>query len=58
MPETVNLREFLEEAEKGLIVRALKSSGGVQAEAGRRLQLTRSDIAYKLAKYAVKADAE
>jgi two-component system, NtrC family, response regulator HydG len=58
MPETVNLREFLEEAEKALILRALKSSGGVQAEAGRRLQLTRSDIAYKLAKYAIKADAE
>jgi transcriptional regulator with GAF, ATPase, and Fis domain len=58
MPETVNLREFLEEAEKGLILRALKSSGGVQAEAGRRLQLSRSDIAYKLAKYAIKADGE
>jgi DNA-binding NtrC family response regulator len=58
MPESVNLREFLEEAEKALILRALKSSGGVQAEAGRRLQLTRSDIAYKLAKYAIKADAE
>jgi transcriptional regulator with GAF, ATPase, and Fis domain len=52
------LREFLEEAEKGLLLRALKSSGGVQAEAGRRLQLSRSDIAYKLAKYAIKADGE
>jgi two-component system, NtrC family, response regulator PilR len=58
MPETVNLREYLEEAEKGLITRALKSSGGVQAEAGRRLQLSRSDIAYKIAKYAIKVDGE
>jgi DNA-binding NtrC family response regulator len=58
MPETVNLRELLEEAEKGLIVRALKSSVGVQAEAARRLQLSRSDLAYKLTKYDIRADGE
>jgi DNA-binding NtrC family response regulator len=58
MPEAVNLREFLEEVEKGLILRALKSSVGVQAEAARRLQLSRSDLAYKLAKYEIKADRE
>jgi DNA-binding NtrC family response regulator len=51
MPEAVNLRELLEETEKGLILRALKSSRGVQAEAARRLQLSRSDLAYKLTKY-------
>ncbi len=55
MPAAVNLREFLEEVEKGLILRALKSSDGVQAEAARRLQLSRSDLAYKLAKYEIKA---
>jgi DNA-binding NtrC family response regulator len=58
MAETVNLREFLEEVEKRLILRALKSSVGVQAEAARRLQLSRSDLAYKLAKYEAKADRE
>ena len=58
MPRTVNLRELLEEVEKGLILRALKSSGGVRAEAARRLQLSRSDLAYKLTKYAIGADGE
>ena len=58
LPEAVNLRELLEETEKGLISRALKSSGGVQAEAARRLQLSRSDLAYKLTKYDMKADGE
>ena len=58
MPEAVNLREVLEEAEKGLILRALKSSRGVQAEAARRLQLSRSDLAYKLTKHAIKADGD
>ena len=55
MPESVNLKGILEEAEKGLILRALKSSGGVQAEAARRLQLSRSDLAYKLTKYDIRA---
>jgi DNA-binding NtrC family response regulator len=58
MPQAVNLRELLEEVEKGLILRALKSSGGVQAEAARQLQLSRSDISYKLTKYGIKADGE
>jgi DNA-binding NtrC family response regulator len=58
MPQAVNLRELLEEIEKGLILRALKSSGGVQAEAARQLQLSRSDISYKLTKYGIKADGE
>lgn len=56
MPEAVNLREFMEEVEKGLILRALQSSDGVQAEAARRLRVSRSDLAYKLAKYDIKAD--
>jgi DNA-binding NtrC family response regulator len=58
IPEAVNLRDFMENLEKGLILRALKSSGGVQAEAARRLHLSRSDLAYKLAKYEIKADRE
>jgi transcriptional regulator with GAF, ATPase, and Fis domain len=39
-----------------LILWALKTSEGVQAEAARRLHLSRSDLAYKLAKYEIKAD--
>ena len=56
--EAVNLREVLDNLEKGLIVRALKASDGVQAEAARRLHLSRSDLAYKLAKYEIKAERE
>jgi DNA-binding NtrC family response regulator len=58
MPEAVNLRELLEEVEKGLIVRALKSSGGIRAEAARRLQLSRSDLAYKLTKHEIRSDGD
>jgi DNA-binding NtrC family response regulator len=58
LPEAVNLRSLLEEVEKELILRALRSSSGVQAEAARRLEVSRSDLAYKLAKYDLKADAE
>jgi DNA-binding NtrC family response regulator len=58
IPEAVNLREFLEEVEKGLILRALESSDGVQAEAARQLHLSRSDLAYKLAKYEIKTDRD
>ena len=57
-PELVNLREFLEHVEKGLILRALKWSQGVQAEAARCLQLSRSDLAYKLSKYGIKAERD
>lgn len=58
LPPAVNLRAFLEEIERGLILRALKSSQGVQAEAARQLELSRSDLAYKLGKYEIKADRE
>ena len=56
-PETINLRDLLEQVEKGLIVRALKSGGLVQAEAARRLQLSRSDLAYKLTKYGIRTES-
>ena len=58
MPESVQLKEFLAGVEKGLILRALQSSDGVQAEAARKLQLSRSDLAYKLTKYGMRADKE
>ncbi len=50
LPESVNLRLILENVERDLIDRALRSSGGVRAEAARRLGLSRSDLAYKLGK--------
>ena len=58
LPESVQLREFLAEVEKTLIERALKETSGAQAEAARRLGLSRSDLSYKLAKYGVKPAAD
>ena len=54
LPESISLRNLLEDVEKSLIARALESSGGVQAEAARRLQLSRSDLSYKLTKFGLK----
>jgi len=54
LPESVSLRNLLEDVEKSLISRALQSAGGVQAEAARRLQLSRSDLSYKLGKFGLK----
>lgn len=48
-----DLRSFLAEAEKALIVRTLKSTNGAQAEAARRLGISRSDLGYKIAKYGI-----
>ncbi len=54
MPETVDLREFLASLEKAVIQRALGASSGAQAEAARRLGLSRSDISYKLGKHNIR----
>jgi DNA-binding NtrC family response regulator len=53
LPEVDDLRSFLAEAEKTLILRALKSTNGAQAEAARRLGISRSDLGYKIAKYGI-----
>ncbi len=53
LPASVDLRELLTAFEKGLIERALERANGVQAEAARMLGLSRSDIGYKVAKYAI-----
>jgi two-component system, NtrC family, response regulator HydG len=55
LPQTVSLRELLDDVEKGLILRALNSSSSVQTEAARRLQLSRSDLSYKLTKFNIRA---
>jgi DNA-binding NtrC family response regulator len=51
LPEQLDLREMLSKLERSLIERAINSSGGVQAEAARRLGLSRSDLGYKVSKY-------
>jgi DNA-binding NtrC family response regulator len=55
LPETIDLTEFLERTEKEVILRALAAGDGVQAEAARRLGLSRSALAYKLTKYGIRA---
>lgn len=54
LPETLDMREFLASVEKAVIERALRASGGAQAEAARRLGLSRSDVAYKLGKHNIR----
>ena len=58
LPESVDLRALLSSIEKKLIERALHSTDGAQAEAARRLGLSRSDLSYKLGKYEPKTDVE
>lgn len=53
LPPNIDLRELLTAFEKALIGRALEQANGVQAEAARMLGLSRSDIGYKVAKYAI-----
>lgn len=58
LPDIVDLRNVLEDLEKDLIRRAVEASAGVQAEAARRLQISRSDIGYKLSKYEIEMSSE
>lgn len=53
LPQHLDLRDAMTRLERNLIERALESSGGVQAEAARRLNLSRSDLGYKVTKYAL-----
>ncbi len=53
LPENIELPKFLERIERALIGKALQNAAGVQAEAARRLGISRSDIAYKIKKYAL-----
>jgi DNA-binding NtrC family response regulator len=51
----LDLRTLLDDVERELIVRALEEAGGVQAEAARRLNLSRGDVGYKMRKYGLSA---
>ena len=53
--DSFDLTGILEKAEKELIVRTLTSTRGAQAEAARRMGLSRSALAYKLTKYGIRS---
>ena len=55
--ESFDLTALLEQTEKDLIVRTLSATGGAQAEAARRMGLSRSALAYKLNKYGIRGAA-
>ena len=48
-----DLTALLEQTEKDLIMRTLAATGGAQAEAARRMGLSRSALGYKLNKYKI-----
>ena len=53
--DAFDLTGVLEGAEKELILRTLHSTHGAQAEAARRMGLSRSALAYKLTKYGIRS---
>ena len=55
MADSFDLTAFLEGAEKELILRTLSATHGAQAEAARRMGLSRSALAYKLTKYGIRS---
>jgi two-component system NtrC family response regulator len=48
LPESIDLAGTISLIERHLVLRALAAAGGVQAEAARRLGVSRSLLAYKL----------
>ncbi len=58
LPKHLDLRETMARLERALIVRALDFAKGVQAEAARHLGLSRSDLGYKVGKYALSSKTE
>lgn len=53
LPPHLDLRETMMRFERALILRALDGAEGVQAEAARRLGVSRSDLGYKVGKYSI-----
>jgi DNA-binding NtrC family response regulator len=56
LPASFDMRSFLASVEKSLIERTLQATRGAQAEAARRLGLSRSDLSYKLLKYELRKE--
>ena len=53
LPKRLDLRDVISRFERALLDRALEMTNGVQAEAARSLDISRSDLGYKVAKYAL-----
>ena len=53
IPDNLDMREMLADVERSLMERALERAHGVQAEAARMLNLSRSDFGYKATKYSL-----
>jgi DNA-binding NtrC family response regulator len=51
LPTGMQLAEYLDQIEAGFIRQALLDSNNIQAEAARKLGISRSDIAYKIKKH-------
>ncbi|HEY2468800.1 MAG TPA: sigma-54 dependent transcriptional regulator [Terracidiphilus sp.] len=51
LPTQLDLRDTMTRLERALIVRSLDLSKGVQAEAARKLGLSRSDLGYKVGRH-------
>jgi len=58
LPPSFDLSAFLDATEKELIVKTLATTKGAQAEAARRLGLSRSALAYKLTKYGIRGTSD
>ena len=56
LPPSFDIRTFLAAVEKSVIERTLQATRGAQAEAARRLGLSRSDLSYKLLKYELRKE--
>ena len=52
--ESFDLTALIEKTEKDLILQTMSATGGAQAEAARRMGLSRSALAYKLTKYGIR----
>jgi DNA-binding NtrC family response regulator len=57
LPPSFDLRDLLSTVEKAVIERTLQATRGAQAEAARRLGLSRSDLSYKLLKYELRKES-
>ncbi len=53
LPEELDLRDTLAQLERRVIARTIDAAGGVQAEAARRLGMSRSDLGYKVNKHSI-----
>ena len=58
LPKRMNLKEAVARFERSLLERALALTNGVQAEAARSLEISRSDFGYKASKYALTGAAK